>query len=137
MNKKLKFMILFLAFISFSLISCSDALDPNEFTFDNQTGGTIYVNFRAEELIIPAGQKLSVKEFPKGRYSYETVFEVPPMRSVETDGPVSGEISFNNGTKALLIFVSNDDGSTYSLFASLTIKDDLDGSGLTDPLANP
>lgn len=138
MNKKLKFLIAFLALISFSLISCSDALDPNEFVIDNQTGGTISINFRGDENIIPSGTKLVINEFPQGTYTYETIFEVPETATdIQTEGPVSGEIIFYNGTKALLILVANSSGESYTIFASLTVSDRTGYEGLTDPLSNP
>lgn len=138
MNKKLKFLIAFLALISLSFISCSDALDVNEFTIENRSGGEIKINFRATEYTVLNGETLVVDDIPQGRYSYETIFQVPENATdIQTEGPVSGDITFNNGTKALLIFVANFDGEAYTIFASLTLKDNLDGSGLTDPLANP
>lgn len=136
MNKRLISLLTFLVLVSLSFLSCSDAFDENEFTIENRSGGTIKINFRAEEVTIGNGQVLVLKEIPKGRYDYITVFEAPENAEVQTEGPVSGEISFNAGTKALLIFVASYDGSTYTIFASLTIDESLDGSGLTDPLGN-
>lgn len=134
MNKKLKFLIAFLALVSLSFLSCSDAFEDNEFTIDNRSGGTLKINFRAEELTILDGGKLVLSELPTGTYSYITIFQAPQNVTVQTEGPVSGDISFNVGTKALLVFVSNVDEETYTLFASLTISDNLNGPGITDPL---
>lgn len=136
MNKKLIYLISLIILVSIGFISCSDAFEDNDFTIENRTGGTLKINFRAEEITILDGQKIILNEIPKGTYSYVTAFQAPDNAEVETEGPVSGDITFDLGTKALLIFVSNFDGSTYTIFASLTIRDNLDGSGLTDPLSN-
>ncbi|HSL87990.1 MAG TPA: hypothetical protein VK870_01665 [Ignavibacteriaceae bacterium] len=137
MNKKLKFLIALLALISISFISCSDALDVNEFTIDNRSGGEIKINFRATEYTVPDGQKIVLDDIPQGTHPYITIFQTPENATVQTEGPVSGDINFINGTKALLIFVSNFDGETFTIFASLSVTDRADYNGLTDPLENP
>lgn len=134
MNKKLKLLLPVIFLISVSLLSCSDALDSNKFTIDNRSGGELKINFRAEEIVIQNGRKTVLDNITKGRYEYETVFQVPGNLQYQTEGPVSGEVNFNVGTNALLIFYYNIDDSTYTIFATLTTNDNLDGSGLVNPL---
>lgn len=136
MKRKLIFLISLIALVSISFISCSDAFEDNDFTIENRSGGTLKINFRAEEITILDGETVVLNEIPKGTYAYITIFQVPANAEVQTDGPVSGDITFDVGTKALLIFVANYDGNTYTIFASLTMKDNLGGSGLTNPLGN-
>lgn len=137
MNKKLKFSIALLALISLSFISCSDALDVNEFKIENRSGGEININFRATEHTIVDGQTLVLDDIPQGTHPYITIFQAPANATVQIEGPVSGDVKFINGTKALLIFVSSFDGETFTIFASLSISDRSGYNGLTDPLENP
>jgi hypothetical protein len=137
MNKKLNFLIALLALISLSFISCSDALDLNEFKIENRSGGEIKINFRATEYTIADGQTMVIDDIPQGTHPYNTIFQAPANATIQTEGPVSGDVKFINGTKALLIFVSNFDGETFTIFASLSITDRADYNGLTDPLENP
>ena len=137
MNKKLKFITALLALISLSFISCSDALDVNEFKVENRSGGEIKINFRATEYTIADGQTLVLDNIPQGTHPYITIFQAPPSATVQTEGPVSGDVKFINGTKALLIFVSNFDGETFTIFASLSVSDRSGYDGLTNPLDNP
>lgn len=137
MNKKLIFLIAFLTVISISFISCSDALENNEFTIKNSTEYPITLNFRAEEKAIPSNGEIVLSDIPKGTYTYGTIFGVPANVTVETEGQVAGEITFNLGTKALLIFVANNTDNTYTIYGTLTVSEDLNSTGLVDPLDTP
>lgn len=137
MNKKLTFLIAFLALVSLSFISCSETLEDNKFTIKNYTEYPIIFNFRAEEITILGGGELVLRDIPKGTYTYGTIFGIPENVTAETEGDVAGEITFNLGTKALLIFIASTEGGTYTLYATLTVSDDLKSTGLVDPLDTP
>ncbi len=134
MNLNQKFLLSLLVLLCVSFLSCSDSFDSNKFTIDNRSGGELKINFRAEEITIQNGRKAILDNITKGRYEYETVFQVPGNLKYKTEGPVSGEVTFNVGTNALLIFYHNINDSLYTIFATLTTNDNLNGSGIGNPL---
>ncbi|MFO7525667.1 MAG: hypothetical protein R6W68_09450 [Ignavibacteriaceae bacterium] len=137
MNKMLKFSILFLALVSLSFMSCSDSPE-NEFKINNASAADLELNFRAELITVPSGEEFIINDLPKGSFSYESIFVLPAgITDATIEGATSGTIEFFGGTKALLYIVSNFGDSTMTIFASLTQQEDVNFTGLTDPLSNP
>ena len=99
--------LLFLLTICMSFLSgCSDKID-NKITFKNFASNKVFVNFRASLISVEAGESLDITEIPKGKYTYETTFEVPTgTTSSKTDGDVSGEVNLAAGTKILIVYSS-------------------------------
>ncbi len=112
----------------FSLNSCSKSVN-NSLTFNNQSEGTIYINFRGGIITVPAGQTSSIKEIPQGKYNYATTFEVPAgTTSSSSQGDISGTVTLNAGTKILLFYTSTLSNGSYTLSVTVSNSDDLSQS---------
>ena len=122
--------LLFLLTICMSFLSgCSDKID-NKITFKNFASNKVFVNFRASLISVEAGESLDITEIPKGKYTYETTFEVPTgTTSSKTDGDVSGEVNLAAGTKILIVYSSTFADGVYTLSASVSSSDDQTSSG--------
>ena len=122
--------LLFLLTICMSFLSgCSDKID-NKITFKNFASNKVFVNFRASLISVEAGESLDITEIPKGKYTYETTFEVPTgTTSSKTDGDVSGEVNLAAGTKILIVYSSTFVDGVYTISASVSSSDDLTSSG--------
>ncbi len=121
-----QFFLFLLIFASIIVIfnGCSSSID-NNINFKNKADGDIFVNFRGEEITIPAGQTVTVKEIPKGTYSYSTTFEIPAgATSSSSTGDVTGSIDIKAGTKVLVIYSSTLISGQYTLYATLSNSDD-------------
>lgn len=122
--------------ISFVLLlimsGCSSNID-NKITFQNFASNDIHVSFRATLITVEAGKSVEVTEIPKGKYSYETTFEVPSgTTSYKSEGEVSGTVELTAGTKILIVYSSTFVEGTYTIGATLTTSDDMTG-GTTGP----
>lgn len=137
MDKKLKFSILFLVLISLSFMSCSDSPE-NEFKIMNASSADLELNFRAELIEVSSGEEFIIKDLPNGEFAYESIFLLPAnITDATIEGATAGTVKFFGGTKAFLYIVSNFGDSTMTIFASLTQQEDVNFTGLTDPLSNP
>jgi len=133
--KKIITTIIFLLFIALLSASCSDTVGT-KLTFKNFAAGKIYVNFRANLIVVSAGETVVVNDIPQGTYNYETTFEIPPgATTASSDGDVSGQLDFAAGTEFLILYSSTFTDSVYTLSATLSSNTDLSaGSGGGDPI---
>lgn len=124
-----KFILSILCLIAvFSLNSCSKSVN-NSLTFQNQSEGDIYINFRGGIITVPAGQTSSIKEIPQGKYGYATTFTVPAgASSSSSQGDISGTFTVNAGTKILLFYTSTLNNGAYTLYVTVSNSDDLSQS---------
>lgn len=107
--------------------------ETTEFTFRNIASNAVYVNFRAELITVQAGETVVLKEIPRGTFEYETTYQLPAgTTSSSTVGPVSGNVEFRAGTKALIIYSSTFIEGTYTIGATLTTNND-DGGDPVSP----
>ena len=136
MNKKLTFLIAFLALISISFISCSDSFE-NEFKVVNSSDANLELLFGSKIYNVAAGETLVLNDFTtESSYTYECRF--PPTYNVS--GDITGDISFTDNEpdddktaalKAMLYLVSISDAD---IEVYLTVEN---LSGVVDPLVGP
>ena len=133
--KKILTAIAFLA-ISMSFLSgCSETVGT-KITFQNFASNKIFVNFRASLITVDAGESVDITDTPKGTYSYETTYQIPPGATSSTAvGDVSGQIELFAGTRVLVVYGSTFIEFVYTISATKTTSDDLsdDGGGI-DPV---
>ncbi len=129
----------FLTIITFSLIlmtflsGCSDTVD-NKITFTNFATNKVFVNFRAELKPVKSGETLVISDIDKGKYLYETTYEVPAgALSFKADGAVAGQVSLSAGTKILIVYSSTFVDDVYTLSATISTSEGI-SSGDNDPL---
>jgi len=124
--KKNKILIPILIVFALFLSSCESSLN-NTFTFRNLSAGELYINFRADIYDVPVGKTVTIKDVPKGSYSFfTTLADVPGTKSTATQGDVEGTVIFKQSTQVLVLYsytLSAD--SAYTLYATLTSSDDL------------
>ena len=109
--------------------ACSSSID-NSITFKNLASGSILVNFRGEDISVPAGETVIVKEIPKGSYSYSTTYESPAgAQSSSEEGETSGTLSLDAGTKVLILYSSTYSNNVYTLYATMSSNDNLNDDG--------
>ena len=130
----------FLTIIMFSLIlmtimsGCSDTVD-NKITFTNFATNKVFVNFRAELTEVISGEPLVISDIDKGKYLYETTYEVPAnATSSKSDGAVAGEVTLSAGTKILIVYSSTFVDDAYTLSATISTSEGI-SSGNNDPLS--
>lgn len=128
--------VIYLLSISLVLLlimsGCSSNID-NKITFQNFASNAIHISFRASLITVEAGKSVEVTEIPKGKYSYETTYELPSgTSSHEAVGEVSGTVEMTAGTKILIVYSSTFIEGKYTIGATLTSSDDLTG-GTTGP----
>jgi hypothetical protein len=130
--KKILTIITILA-ISMSFLSgCSDTVG-NKITFQNFATNKVYINFRASLIPVDAGSSVEVTEIPRGKYAYETTYEVPQGTTTsKTEGEVSGQLTLAAGTQILIVYSSTFNQGVYTLGATISSSDDLSGGG--DPV---
>ena len=127
---------LLLAILSISLLSCSE--DPiNKITFQNLAAGDVYVNFKGSQIEVPSQTSVVLEDIDKGEYEYETVFSIPyGTTSFSSEGDISGTFIFRAGTKILVMYTSVLTDGAYTIYASVTVSDDInwdDGINPIDP----
>lgn len=106
------------------MTGCKSNVD-NKLTFRNFASNTVYVNFRASLITVPAGESVQITEMPKGTYTYETTYEVPEgtVEAIATD-KLSGVIELAAGTKILIVYSSTFNEGVYTISATITSSDD-------------
>ena len=132
--KKILTIIAFLA-ISLSFLSgCSETVGT-KVTLQNFASNKVFVNFRASLITVDAGNSVDITDTPKGTYSYETTYQLPPgTTSSSAEGDVSGVIELSAGTRVLIVYGSTFVDGTYIINATITTSDDLSGGGIIDPI---
>jgi len=117
------FSCLFLIIV-FSFYGCKTTID-NRVSFKNSSETNLIINFRGQEIKVDIGQKADVNEIPKGTYSYDTNFSIPPNATTKsTFGDVSGTVIINAETKILVIYTSTTINGVFTLSATLSSSDD-------------
>ena len=127
---------LLLAILSISLLSCSEG-PINKITFQNLAAGDVYVNFKGSQIEVPSQTSVVLEDIDKGEYEYETVFSIPyGTTSFSSEGDISGTFIFRAGTKILVMYTSVLTDGAYTIYASVTVSDDInwdDGINPIDP----
>lgn len=129
----------FITIMMFSLIlmtimsGCSDTVD-NKITFTNFATNKVFVNFRASLIAVEPGKTLVISDIDKGKYLYETTYEVPAgALSFKAEGAVAGEVTLSAGTKILIVYSSIFADDVYTLSATISTSEGI-SSGDDDPL---
>jgi hypothetical protein len=124
--KKNKILLPILIVFALFLSSCESSLN-NTFTFRNLSAGKLLINFRASVVEVPVDKTVTIKDVPKGTYSFSTTYEVPAgVISSTVQGDASGNVTFKQNTKVLVLYSSTlSEDSTYTLYAALTSSEDL------------
>lgn len=134
---KQKAIFLILVLLSVSLLSCSD--DPiNTITVQNWASNNVSLNFKGTLTDIPAGSSVQLTDILQGEYEYETIFELPSgVTSYQASESCAGTLVLNAGTKILIIYTSVNDGTSYTISASITSSDNLSEDWiLPNPIGN-
>jgi hypothetical protein len=133
---KQRTLYLLLAIMSISLLSCSEG-PINKITFQNLAAGDVYVNFKGSQIEVPSQTSVVLEDIDKGEYEYETVFSIPyGTTSFSSEGDISGTFIFRAGTKILVMYTSVLTDGVYTIYASVTVSDDInwdDGINPIDP----
>jgi len=107
-----------------SLQGCKTTVN-NKITFNNLSTTDLIINFRGQNINVAVGQKVEIKEIPKGTYTYATSFSKPAgATSKSTVGDVNGSATIKAGTKILIIYTSSLDNGVFTLSATLSSSDD-------------
>jgi len=116
--------------LSLFLAGCKSTV-TNSVTFKSIAIGNMYVNFMGETFtIVPNGSK-TVRNIPKGTYTYSTTYDIPSgITSVSLNGDVSGSVIMNADTKITVLYSSSIQGSgeqkNYIINASMSSNDKID-----------
>lgn len=116
--------------LSFFLAGCKSTV-TNSVTFKSIALGNMYVNFMGETFtVVPNGSK-TVRNIPKGTYTYSTTYDIPSgITSVSLNGDVSGSVVMNADTKITVLYSSSIQGSgeqkNYIINASMSSNDKVD-----------
>lgn len=116
--------------LSLFLAGCKSTV-TNSVTFKSIAIGNMYVNFMGETFtIVPNGAK-TVRNIPKGTYTYATTYDIPSgITSVSTNGDVNGSVVMNADTKITVLYSSSIQGSgeqkNYIINASISSNDKID-----------
>ncbi len=112
------------SFLVVFFFGCS-AQYKNSVTFKNISDGDLLVNFRGNDISIPAGQSAVIKEIPKGTYNYATTFSVPAgTTSASSQGNLTGTVNVKASTKILLLYSSTLFNGTYTIYVTISNSDD-------------
>ena len=136
-----KQIILLLTVVVISLItftSCEPFIE-NKITIKNEADGTVWVNLKAQIHEVLPGATLTLNDFDRGKYEFETIYSVPVSVTTATaEGDVAGTMNLIGGTEIYLLFTSavtvSSTTTTYILYGSMTSSDDLNRE---DPFADP
>jgi len=133
---KQRTLYLLLAIMSISLLSCSEG-PINKITFQNLAAGDVYVNFKGSQIEVPSQTSVVLEDIDKGEYEYETVFSIPyGTTSFSSEGDISGTFIFRAGTKILVMYTSVLTDGAYTIYASVTVSDDINWDDGINPI-NP
>jgi hypothetical protein len=122
--KKNKILFPVLILLTIFLSSCESDLN-NKFTFRNESDGKLFINFRANIVEVPVRQIVTIKDVPRGTYTFSTTYEVPSGLPSNVQGDAAGSVAFNLSTKVLVLYTSAISDSLYTLYATLTSNEDL------------
>lgn len=115
-----------------SLASCSSSIQ-NSISFNNQTQGALYINFRGQLITVPAGQTSKVEKIRQGTYDYATTFSVPTTASsASSQGALTGSFTLNADTKILLYYTSTLINGAYTVYVTISNSDNKT-TGTTNP----
>jgi len=132
----MKNLILFIAvvlFFSFGFISCSSSIS-NSITFNNQSQGEIFINFRGQIINVSAGQSSKIEKIPQGTYDYATTFSIPASAtSASSQGNLTGTFNVSADTKILLYYTSTLISGAYTLFVTISNSDKQNTTTTTSP----
>ncbi len=118
--------------LALSLISCSSSVQ-NSISFNNQTQGALYINFRGQIVTVPAGQTSKVEKIRQGTYDYATTFSVPASAtSASSQGNLTGTFTVNADTKILLYYTSTLVNGSYTVYVTIS-NSDSQTTGTTTP----
>ena len=118
---------------AFSFISCSSSIS-NNITFNNQTQGDLYINFRGQIVTVPAGQTSKVGKIPQGTYDYATTFSVPASAtSASSQGNLTGTFKVTADTKILLYYTSTLISGAYTVYVTISNSDNQSTGTTTGP----
>jgi hypothetical protein len=122
----LKKIIIFPVLIVLSLlqVNCEGDLE-NKIVVRNLSQSQLIINFRGNHYEISSTTEYNIKDIPAGLFNYSTIFSVPNGATFATEGDVSGQIEFKQGTRALIIYTNTFIDSTYTIYASLTTNTNL------------
>lgn len=133
--KKAIFILSFLLLPMLFLTGC-ELNGENSLTFRNLASNTIYINFRASLITVPAGESAHLTALPKGTYPYVTTYEVPEgTTQSKAEGDVSGDVVISAGIKILVLYTSTFIDGVYTIGATKTTSDDqtIGDSALVNP----
>ncbi len=123
MNRFTKYLTFLIFPIIFS-IGCSSQLE-SKVVFKNIAAGALRINFKGEEVNVPAGKTVTVQAIRNGVYTYSTTYDIPSgATSSSASGAVSGDVTITAGTKVLIIYSSTYINGVYTLFATVSSSDD-------------
>ena len=132
--KKILTIITFLAISFLFLSGCSESVST-KITFQNYASNAVYISFRASLITVNAGESVDITDTPRGKYTYETTYEVPlGTVSSSADGDVSGDVELFAGTKILVVYGSTFVDFVYNINATKTSTEDLTVDDGIDPI---
>ena len=114
-------------------ISCSSSIS-NNISFNNQTQGALYINFRGQIITVQAGQTSNVGKIPQGTYDYATTFSVPASAtSASSQGNLTGTFTVSANTKILLYYTSTLINGAYTVYVTISNSDNQGTGTATGP----
>ena len=125
MKKQLIVLFTLVAISLISFTSCEPFIE-NKITVLNQADGNVELVVAGKSYKILAHTNLVLSDFPKGTFTYETIYQIPLGISVaKAQGEVAGNMVLNAGTEILLKYISVIEDSSYTIFGILSSSDDV------------
>ncbi|HRN27238.1 MAG: hypothetical protein IT276_14495 [Ignavibacteriaceae bacterium] len=127
-----KLVVLFtLAAIALITFNSCEPFIENKITIRNESSGRVWVNLKATIHEIASGDILVLSDFDRGKYDFETIYEIPfAVSSSSAEGDVAGVMNLIGGTEIFLMYTSAVTGtgtsSKYTIYGSMTTSDSND-----------
>lgn len=108
----------------FFLSGCKTTV-TNSVTFNSVAMENIIINFMGETITVVPNSSKTVRNIPKGTYTYSTTYTIPSgVQTSSVNGAVSGSVVMNADTRITVLYSSAilGTGTTLSYVLSATIS---------------
>jgi len=115
----------------FFFVSGCKTTVTNSVTFKSIAIGNMYVNFMGETFTIVPNSSKTVRNIPKGTYTYSTSYDIPAgVTTASTSGAVNGSVIMNADTRITVLYTSSIQGVgttlNYLVNASISSNDKVE-----------
>ncbi|MFA6597024.1 MAG: hypothetical protein WCS69_04815 [Ignavibacteriaceae bacterium] len=113
--------------IVFFVSGCKTTV-TNSVTFKSIAIGNMYINFMGETFTLVPNSSKTVRNIPKGSYTYATSYDIPAgVTNASTNGAVNGSVQLDADTRITVLYTSSIQGTgttlNYIVSASISSND--------------